>query len=246
MPDLRFIPLASSSAGNAYIVDDGKTKVLLECGIPYKRLQKLTGFDTSSFAGCLLSHEHKDHAKCFLELVKNGVPVYASDGTAEALGCEVIATLEMEDEPAGGYAQFQLGTFDVLPFPTFHDAAEPVGYLLRSREDGEKLMFATDTVNLGYKFRGLTIVALECNYSEEILARSEKLPEKVRHRIQNTHMEVGRACAYLERLDLSACREVWLLHLSDACSNEGLFVDLEERAVGPGPKVMACEKEVKK
>lgn len=241
---MNFIPLASSSHGNAYIVDDGASRILIECGVSFQKLRKLTGFGLSGIQGCLLSHEHKDHAKCYLELIKSGIPVYASQGTAEALGCELLTELELEppESPRSGYAKFSIGTFDVLPFPTFHDAAEPVGYLVRSRVDGEKLMFATDTVNLGYEFPGLSLVALECNYDEDILARSTHMPPKVVHRIRNSHMDLYRACAYLRKLDLSACRRVYLLHLSDACSNEGLMVGMVEE-VCKGVEVVACPKE---
>lgn len=232
---MNFIPLASSSHGNAYIVDDGASRILIECGVSFQKLRKLTGFGLTGMQGCLLSHEHKDHAKCYLELIKSGVPVYASEGTAEALGCGLITTVA--DREA-----FHLGTFDVLPFPTFHDAAEPLGYLVRSRVDGDKLMFATDTVNLGYEFTGLTLVALECNYDEDILARSTHMPPKVVHRIRNSHMDLFRACAYLRKLDLSRCRRVYLLHLSDACSNEALMVGMAEEAC-KGVEVVACPKE---
>ncbi|MFR4335674.1 MAG: MBL fold metallo-hydrolase [Lawsonibacter sp.] len=62
MSHLKLIPLASSSHGNAYLVEDGTTCLLIECGVSWKKLQKLTGFGVSGIAGCLISHEHKDHA----------------------------------------------------------------------------------------------------------------------------------------------------------------------------------------
>lgn len=185
---MKLIPLASSSHGNAYLVEDGTTCLLIECGVSWKKLQKLTGFGVSGIAGCLISHEHKDHAGCYEQLIRSGVPVYASRGTAEALGCERLETLEDREAVA-------LGSFDVLPFPTFHDAAEPMGFLIRSRTDGDKLVFATDTVNLGYQFPGVDLVAIECNYDEAALERSERMPEKVRRRVANAHMSVSRACA---------------------------------------------------
>lgn len=237
---MRFRPLASSSAGNAYIVEDANTKLLIECGVSYKRLQKLTGFGTAGICGCLLSHEHHDHAKCHMELIKNGVPVYASDGTAGALECDAISPLPRNEQCE--YAEFSVGTFDVLPFSTFHDAVSPVGYLIRSQSDGDKMAFATDTVNIRYRFIGLSILAVECNYAYDILDRCTKLPEKVRHRITNSHMELSRLCGWLPELDLSQCRELYLLHLSDACSSEGRFVDEVERCVPPTVKVIACPK----
>lgn len=234
-----FTPLASSSRGNAYLLSDGQTSLLIECGVSYRKLQRLMGFGVSGLSGCLLSHEHRDHAGCYEQLLKNGVPVYASGGTADALDCSLLDIMEDRE-------QLAVGTFDVLPFPTFHDAAEPMGFLIRSRADGDSMVFATDTVNLGYQFPGVNIVAVECNYDEEILAMAQHMPEKVRHRISNAHMSVLRACGWLEKLDKSMVREVYLMHLSDACSNEWKFRRLVERAVGPKIKVIICPKEAGK
>ena len=49
-------------------------------------------------------------------------------------------------------------------------------------------------------------------------------------------------CDYLRRLDLSACREIYLLHLSDATSHEGHFINKVSRAVPPHIQVTACPK----
>ena len=43
--------LASGSTGNAYIVGDGQTTVLLDAGIPVKALQVGSGFRLRQFAG---------------------------------------------------------------------------------------------------------------------------------------------------------------------------------------------------
>ena len=207
LPHMRFTPIASSSQGNAYIVEDGKTTLLLECGLARrtlnKRLEKKLGITCADCAGVLVSHEHKDHAKAAAELLKDGATIFMSEGTAEALeleGVEACASME----------QFSLGSMDIVPFAVFHDAQEPLGFLVRSRLDGEELVFATDTVNLGYRFPGATILAIEANYDKDILARCERLPEKTRERITNTHMEIDTLCRYLKGLDLQGCREIWL------------------------------------
>lgn len=232
---MRFEALASSSAGNAYIVSDQDTRILLECGLSHKQLQKLSGFSLSQFQGCLVSHEHKDHAKSVADLIGRGMEVYMSEGTAEALETEGANRI-------GHLEQFRLGSLDIVPFTTFHDAAEPLGFLIKSRVDGDVLAFATDTVNLRYKFPGLTILAIEANYDKAILERCEKLPEKVRRRISNTHMEIDTLCDYLRGLDLSRCREIHLLHLSDATSHEGHFINKVARAVPRGITVTASRK----
>ena len=232
---MKFESYASSSSGNAYSVSDGETTILLECGLTYKKLQKSVGFDLSKFSACLVSHCHNDHAKCALDLIRDGMTVYMSEGTAEALETEGAEL--MEDR-----GQFNVGSFDIVPFATFHDAAEPLGFLIKSRVDGDVLAFATDTVNLRYKFPGLNILAIEANYDKAILERSERMPEKVRHRISNTHMEIDVLCDYLRTLDLSQCREIHLLHLSDATSHEGHFINKVARSVPPGIAVTACRK----
>lgn len=232
---MTFHSLASSSHGNAYIVSDGETRILLECGIPLKKLQKAARFALSEIRACLVSHEHKDHAKSVPDLIERGIEVYMSEGTAEALGVEAVTLIESME-------QFSVGTFDVVPFATFHDAAEPLGFLVKSRIDGDVLAFATDTVNLRYRFPGVTILAIEANYDKDVLARSEKLPEKVRHRIANAHMEIGVLCGYLSELDLSTCREIYLLHLSDAMSREDEFVWRVAEIVPRGIKIIPCDK----
>jgi hypothetical protein len=83
---------------------------------------------------------------------------------------------------------------------------------------------------------------VEANFDKAILERCEKMPEKVRHRVANTHMEIDVLCGILKRMDLSRCREIYLLHLSDATSHEGHFINKVARAVPKHIQVIACRK----
>jgi phosphoribosyl 1,2-cyclic phosphodiesterase len=231
---MEFRSLASSSSGNAYVVSDRETNILLECGVSHKNLQKLSGFSLSEIQAVLVSHEHKDHSKAVSELIKRGMDVYMSQGTAEVLETDAVTLIEAME-------QFNVGSFDIVPFTTFHDAREPLGFLIKSRVDGDVLAFATDTVNLRYKFPGLNILAIEANYDKNILERSNR-PEKLKQRIINAHMEIDTLCDYLRGLDLSQCREIHLLHLSEAVSHEGHFINKVARAVPNGIEITACEK----
>ena len=60
---MTFTSLASSSRGNAYVVSDGETTLLLECGLTFKELPKRLGYGEAGITACLVSHEHQDHAK---------------------------------------------------------------------------------------------------------------------------------------------------------------------------------------
>ena len=55
-------------------------------------------------------------------------------------------------------------------------------------------------------------------------------------------MEIDTLCDYLKSLDLSECREIQLLHLSDAMSREYEFIYRVKKAVPETVKVTACEK----
>lgn len=235
---MKFHSLASSSSGNAYIVSDGSTNILIECGLSHKKLQTLAGFKLTALDGCLVSHEHKDHCQCVEKIISSGIPVYLSQGTARALEMPE-KLLDMVTEMENG-KQFSIGTVDVIPFSTFHDAQEPLGFVMQSRIDGDILAFATDTVNLPYNFPGVNLLAVEANFQSSILDRSDRMPEKTKQRISNTHMEIDKLCACLRRMDLSKCREIYLLHLSSAMSHEGQFINKVVRAVPGHIKVSVC------
>ena len=237
---MRFQSLASSSHGNAYIVSDSNTRILVECGVSHRKLQQLCGFKTTELDACLISHEHKDHSSCVEKILASGTPVYMSQGTAEAL--ELPETLlELAEEMVSG-KRFTVGTIDILPFATMHDAKEPLGFVMQSRMDGDILVYAIDTVNVPYNFPGVNLLAVEANFEQAILDRCERMPEKVRHRISNTHMEIEMLCKCLKRMDLSRCREIHLLHLSDATSHEGQFIHKVLRSIPRGIEVKACRK----
>ena len=242
---MNFKSLASSSAGNAYLVEDGETVLLLECGIAAKELKKRTNFKTSEIAGVLVTHEHKDHCRAIKTLLDDGIPVYASYGTAAALDEGRIKCLEERQTVL-------IGTISVTAFRTFHDAQEPFGFLLQSYVTGERLLFATDTCNIQYRFRDLDQIAVECNYDKEILDRSKHLPQKVKDRIQNSHFEVHSCLKFLQEVDayfegkgLSKCKRIFLLHLSDACSDEKKFKRVFEKEINkkyPKIEIIICEK----
>ena len=211
--------LASSSKGNCYTVDDGRTKLMIECGLPWKEIQKRTRFATD-FAACLVSHGHKDHCKAYKEVMAAGIDLYATTGTLATLNATGHRARAVEPlEP------FNVGTWMILPFPTEHDATEPCGFLLASKA-GEKLLFATDTFYLRYKFKGLTHIMLECNYSLDILrenVKSGRVDPAVKNRTMKSHMSLQTAKEFLRANNLRRVEEIYLLHLSDDNSDAERF-----------------------
>lgn len=209
----------SSSAGNCYRVTDGSTPLLLEAGIRFRDIQRHLNFSLSALAGCLVSHEHGDHAKAVKDLLKAGVDCYMSEGTRGALGVESHRIKVVTPKQ-----QFTLGTWTILPFSTQHDAAEPLGFLLVSGK--ERLLFATDTYYVKHTFTGLTHIMLECNYAEDILAdnvAAGRIPASMKKRLLTSHFSLRNVKSFLKANDLRLVEEIWLLHLSDGNSNAERF-----------------------
>lgn len=212
--------LASSSAGNAYIIDDGSAPLLIEAGIRYKDIQQALGFKACGLAGCLITHRHLDHSKSAKDIVKAGVDVYLSAETAEALGltghrAKVVTPLE----------SFSVGLWRVLPFPTVHDAAGSLGFLLAHR-DGHKVLFLTDSAYCKYRFTGLTHIMIEANYSIEILRQNVAagtLDLATKNRIVRTHFGLENVKEFLKANDLSRVEEIHLIHLSNDNSDAERF-----------------------
>jgi phosphoribosyl 1,2-cyclic phosphodiesterase len=212
--------LGSSSKGNCYKITDGKTPLLLECGLPYREIQKGFNFQMSSIAGCLVSHEHGDHSKSMKDVLKAGIDVYSSKGTFEALNIN-----HHRAKPIRAKEQFRMGTWAILPFDVQHDVSEPYGFLLLNQQ-GEKLLFATDTYYIKYRFPGLTHLMVECNYSLDILNQniaSGSVPKVMKKRLLKSHFSLENVKEFLKANDLSKVQEIWLLHLSDSNSNADLF-----------------------
>jgi phosphoribosyl 1,2-cyclic phosphodiesterase len=55
---MRFESFASGSGGNCYRVSDNHTTLLIEAGVPIRKIQEATGFKISLLDGCLISHAH--------------------------------------------------------------------------------------------------------------------------------------------------------------------------------------------
>lgn len=220
--------LGSSSSGNCYLFQSEKTGEVLavEAGVKFNKVKKVLDFNLNSIVGCIVSHEHGDHAKCVGDFINACIPCYMSQGTKHALGFS-------SSYWAKGLLPFEqvvINGFRVIPFPVQHDAAEPYGYLIRHEECGT-VLFATDTYFLKYKFPGLNNVMLECNYSKEILDANFTAGRIDKKRYERTisHMSYDNCLLTLQANDLSQVCNILLLHLSDNNSNATEFIHGIER-----------------
>ncbi len=115
----------------------------------------------------------------------------------------------------------KIGNFKVLPFDVKHDAVEPLGFLIKHEEMGT-MLFLTDTYYSKYKFRGLNHLLIEANYCEKIV--KEKFVTGGLHparynRLMTSHLSIQTCKEILRANDLSAVKNIVLIHLSDQNSN---------------------------
>jgi len=219
--------LGSSSRGNAYILENEREALLIECGVPFFSVKWAVGFNISKIAGCLLTHEHKDHSLAASEVVKNRIPLYCSNGTWEAISkSEKLKKVKHGVNILTERKPVKIGGFTVLPFSTTHNAAEPMGFIINHKETGS-ILFATDTRLLPYAFTNVDNIMLECNHSESIIderIKNGEIDEATAARSLANHMSIETLKdALVNDIDISTVKSICLLHLSAENANARAF-----------------------
>lgn len=211
--------IGTGSKGNSYILTDERgNSLILELGVNIKQIKKELNFDISKVLGCLVTHEHGDHAKYIHDAVFHGLNVYATKGTLNAKNVNlndhnVISLTYFEQE--------NIGPFTIVPFDTQHDVSEPCGFLIHHPESGN-ILFLTDTTYCKYQFENLNHIIIETNYSEDIINESDD-PDFLKNRIIKSHMSIESAITMLKKYDLSNCNNIILIHLSDRNADANVF-----------------------
>lgn len=227
---MNFTPIASSSKGNAYLLSSpGVPSLLIEAGIPVKRIREKIGFNLSGLAGVLVSHEHGDHARAVKDLLKAGMDVWTSIETAEAIG--VAGHHRINGLQSG--ARASIGGWIILPFDLHHDVPTQ-GFFIQA-PDRDRLLFIPDTSYIRNRFEGVNILAIECNHIADILSENIQegnIPAVVGRRVRRNHMSLDSVIGMLKANDLSRCREIWLLHLSDGNSDEARMIRTVQEQTG--------------
>lgn len=209
---MDIIVLASSSLGNAYIVSDGATSILLDAGIPYKEIQIKSDFKINEVAACFISHEHGDHAKAAKDLMSAAIDVYALPETLSA----IKATEHHRAHPIEPLKTISINTLKIMPVSVFHDCP-CVGYMVYSEKTGERLFFATDTYKITVNPAKIDYLILEINYQKEIvnnLVNEGIMEQGIRARLLYSHFEMSNALNWLKRIDKSRLKRIYIAHMS--------------------------------
>lgn len=230
--------LGSGSEGNATLVESNGVAILIDAGFSGRDLEHrldLVGVAASSLAGVIITHDHGDHTRGMGIIARRfDVPLFLTDKTMVA--CASLLSGKEDVRRYASSAPFRIGPFEIVPFLTVHDAADPVAIAVLQVENGSKLGIATDlgrpTAAVRAALRGCHMLVLEANHDEAMLW-SGPYPWSVKQRIASSHGHLSnRAAADLAReLCHPALASIVLAHLSVHCNTGSLARDVIERVL---------------
>jgi phosphoribosyl 1,2-cyclic phosphodiesterase len=213
----------SSSKGNGYaLTDTNGNTLLIECGVPFKEIQRYLDFDLSKIVGCIVSHVHGDHSKYIKEYLKFGIDVSMSFETIKAL--DLLKHHKAKGLLPNKKYDILSGEFKVMPIELKHDVP-CFGYIIQHKEMGNTV-FITDSYYSPLKYANISNWIVEANYSQEILDKKVSNNEThsfLRNRILTSHFSLENCIDMFKSNDMSKTNNIVLTHLSDSNSDAKLF-----------------------
>lgn len=228
---MKLTVLGSGSDGNGYVLHNNHEALIIECGKHYGMAMKAIAHDRKKVVGCIMTHEHGDHSRYVNEYLNAVIPVAMTQGTMDALVEAEKIKSPFLPVICRHRETLHCGNFEVTPFNVHHDAAEPVGFHIWHPDCGA-IVFVTDSDIVAERFEPPQHIMIECNYDLDALQANRKLPQETKDRIIDTHMSYHHCVDTLRNMDLSRCRQVVLIHLSNDNSQEAQFVEGVRAATG--------------
>lgn len=237
---MRVISFGSGSSGNAFLVQSGETNLLVDAGVPIRRLQaglQAAGVGAGELAAILITHEHHDHVRTLPQLLRHhDCPVISSQGTASAMQ----GRAEFRAHPCAVGSRTRVDRVEIMPVPVSHDAAEPVGFFL---DDGETCV--SIFIDLGQADQQMAepveaahLVIIEANHDGMMLQRG-RYPAHLKRRIAGNrgHLSNQDCSRFLAANLGSDTTDIWLAHLSANNNTPALASGAIERELETGTRV---------
>lgn len=217
--------IATGSTGNCYTLtsDSGET-LILDCGIPIKEIKKGLDWNIRNVVGCIVSHAHSDHSKSVKDFEAMGIPVFTP----------YISLKPMRMGKEFKIQAFDLTTVDVRWTHTNADGSEcPCYGFLITHPDMGRMIYATDTELIKWRFKNVNHILLGVNYDPELLSGDDA---KKNHVVRG-HMSIDTACEFVKANASDQLQNVIMCHLSSENADAGKFIEKMKKAV---PNVNVC------
>ncbi len=220
--DLNLCPIRSSSKGNATIIFNKDTRILVDCGISGKALESCldcAGIGAETIDAILVTHEHSEHIKGVgIISRKYDIPIYANSLTWQAMHGALGKIGEKNIKIFETGAEFYINDIRVLTYKLSHDAADPVGYAFLYND--EKVAIATDTGvvtdTVLNAICGSHTALIEANYDLNMLEIGS-YPYDLKCRIKGNcgHLDNCDSAFLAKALSASGTKRIILGHLSE-------------------------------
>ncbi len=237
---LKICSLSSSSSGNCIYVASDTTKILIDSGIPLKRVGNSLRVLSSSCDGLsvLVTHTHSDHI--------SGIPKICAEYGAKVYAHRLSSDLRYKREfwetdfNEFGDADFTIGDILVSPFSVSHDVPT-VGYVLSCGNKSVSILtdlgvLSGDNLN---KIKNSDLVFVESNHDEQILMNNPNYAYYLKRRILSDkgHLSNSACAEVVAHLAKSGIRQFVLGHLSKENNYPELaFKTVERRLFADGIK----------
>ena len=208
---MKFSIVGSGSKGNACLIYNKDTLIQIDMGLPLKSLKKELdhlGKTVNDIQALFITHEHTDHI-AGIPLYHDRVDLYAGEGTYASAN------------PVEPFIPLEVGSMSIVPFPTSHDATNPMGYLIE--EEGCRLGYVTDTGYLSDEALALIkdcdYYYFESNHDLKMLMDSAR-PAVLKKRIHSKHGHLSNidSAIYMAELIGPRTKAIYLAHLSEECN----------------------------
>lgn len=209
MTVLRIV--GSSSKGNAYILECNNEILLIEAGIPFRPINKNISYKFRNIVGCIVSHLHIDHAKYIPEFLLRTIPVYSNSEVANKYE-GVISIFPKK--------KYHIGNFYIQCLEVPHNA-QCYSYIIDC-PDGMRVLFITDCSCFKYKVKGVNVLMIETNYSNDVIVNNAIHDEWSSSASEN-HLSLEQAIEVIKRHKSHNLKTVIGLHLSNQNSDEKKF-----------------------
>jgi phosphoribosyl 1,2-cyclic phosphodiesterase len=223
---LTVASLGSGSRGNAFLIETEDARLLVDAGFSGRELARrleALDVDPESVDGVVVTHEHRDHTRGIgVGARRWGWPLYVNERTARA--CASLLKGEEQIEPMRAGRAVRVGTLEVHPVLTCHDAVDPVVVTVTDVRTRLKVGVATDlgrpTTLVRQAMRDCAFVVLESNHDERLL-REGPYPWSVKQRIGGSrgHLSNRLAGEFARELAHPRMGGMLLAHLSVECND---------------------------
>ena len=177
---VSFRTLLSGSSGNAALLDDGQTQLLLDCGARSQRLcRAMLDAWAPAPSAAVVSHLHSDHINyaSLRTLRDRGTPVYVHESLAQNLGERHFRGEDFRGLKVRtfGEASFRVGAFEVRALPVKHAPGYMThGFAVAHHNGGapRRIVALTDLMDvrgLAGEVAAADLVYLEANHDAALL-----------------------------------------------------------------------------